>query len=240
MRTIQIVNRSTVATDAQLKPIVDALQIQVSRDFAPIWDVDAHLVFVPKGQPAAPGTWQLLILDDADQAGCLGYHDLSSDGQPIGKVFARTDLTAGSMLSVTISHELLELLADPYVDRVVVVDLGHLTGALFCLEICDAPESDELGYKINGIQVSDFVTPYWFHKTPIPGKKLDFCGHITKPFQILHNGYIGTMKISESAHGWTQITAEGHHSRTGMAAPVGSRRERRRIGHHNWKLSTCE
>ncbi len=237
MRTIQIVNHSTVVTDQQLAPIVAALQIQVSRDFAPIWDVDAHLVMVGKGQPVPAGTWQLLILDDADQAGCLGYHDMTADGLPLGKVFARTDLTSGSSLSVTVSHELLEMLADPFIDRVVAVDLGRLQGKLYSLEVCDACEDDRLGYQINGVQVSDFITPYFFHARPPAGKKLDFCGHISHPFQILHNGYLGVMSISESARGWVQVTAEGLHSRHGNAAHIGSRRERRRAGREAWRLS---
>ncbi len=237
MRTVQIVNRSTVATDQQLAPIVAALQKQVTCDFAPIWDVDARLVLIGKTQKPDLNTWQLLILDDADQAGALGYHDMTVDGMPIGKVFARTDLTTGSSLSVTISHELLEMLADPFIDRVVAVDLGHTRGALYSLEVCDACEADGLGYLIDGIQVSDFITPYFFHANPPKGHKLDFCNHITRPFQILKDGYLGVMKITESARGWTQITAEGIDHRRGNAAPVGSRRERRRAGRENWKHS---
>jgi len=50
-----------------------------------------------------------VILDDSDQAGALGYHDLTSDGLPIGKVFAASDLKAGTSWTVTASHELLEM-----------------------------------------------------------------------------------------------------------------------------------
>lgn len=42
--TIAYVNQSTVATDAQIATIVAALQIQVDRDFSPVWKIDANLV----------------------------------------------------------------------------------------------------------------------------------------------------------------------------------------------------
>lgn len=240
MRALQFVNKSTVLSDDDLAKIVAALQVQVSRDFAPIWDVDAKLSVVPHGQAPAPKTATMYILDDSDQAGALGYHDETADGYPLGKVFARTDKTYGSSISVTISHEVLELLADPYIDRTVEISSGNSrhTGYLYALEVCDACEDDSLGYQINGVQVSDFVTPFFFSPHPPAGAKLDFCGHISKPFQILKGGYLGVMKLTEAAKGWTQITAEGVFHRRGNAAPLGSRRERRGVGRREWQRST--
>jgi hypothetical protein len=103
---IAFINQSTVMTDAQVTPIVNALQIQTSRDFAPVWGVDAALIQVLKGQPAPKGAWQMILLDNADQAGALGYHETSSEGLPLGKCFIKTDLDNGALPSVTISHEL--------------------------------------------------------------------------------------------------------------------------------------
>ena len=75
-----------VRTDAEIRPVVEALRKQVSNDFRPAWGVDAKLNFVGNAPPP-DGTWWLAILDDSDQAGALGYHDLTPDGLPIGKVF---------------------------------------------------------------------------------------------------------------------------------------------------------
>ena len=55
-------------------------------------------------------------MDDSDQAGALGYHDLTSAGLPMGKVFARTDLQNNLSWTVTVSHELLEILGDPMIN----------------------------------------------------------------------------------------------------------------------------
>ena len=85
---ISVINESTVLTDADVTPVVGALQQQVTNDFRPAWGGDAELTMIPQGTPAPAGTWWLVILDDSDQAGALGYHDLTPDGLPIGKVFA--------------------------------------------------------------------------------------------------------------------------------------------------------
>lgn len=66
-----------VITDNDVKKVVPALQTQVSRDFAPAWGIDADLVFVPKGKKPPAKYWWLVMLDNSDQAGALGYHDLT-------------------------------------------------------------------------------------------------------------------------------------------------------------------
>src|SRR5437764_6891042 len=106
---VAIVNASTVCTDAELKSYVGPLQRQVSEHFAPVWGADAKIDFVPKGKKPPKGSWWIAILDDSDQAGALGYHDLTADGLPLSKVFAKSDKHYGNSVSVTISHELLEM-----------------------------------------------------------------------------------------------------------------------------------
>lgn len=245
MITISFINASTAVTDDEAKQVMDALQIQVSRDFAPVWGVDASLIFVPSGISPAPGTWWLTVLDNSDQAGALGYHDITPDGLPIGKIFAGTDKAIGSSWSVTASHELLEMLGDPDINLTVLVD-----NILYAYEVGDAVEADELGYLINGVLVSDFVFPSWFETFRKPGTQFDFGGHVAAPLQLLPGGYIGYLDIT-SGQGWQQRTAEVAATNTGsdhvlrnmaalrkMRAPVGSRRERRRTPKESWTAST--
>jgi hypothetical protein len=87
---ISVINESTVLTDTDVTPVVIALQQQVTNDFRPIWGTDAELKMIPQGTPAPAGTWQLVILDDSDQAGALGYHDLTPDGLPLKRKGTRT------------------------------------------------------------------------------------------------------------------------------------------------------
>ncbi|MGI4851476.1 MAG: hypothetical protein ACRYGR_05995, partial [Janthinobacterium lividum] len=110
---ISVINSSTQITDKEAENVVAALQIQLDRDFTPVWGVSAKLHNVGHGGKPVAGHWWLSLLDNSDQAGALGYHDLTNEGLPAGKAFIASDVQYGLAWSVTISHELLEMLIDP-------------------------------------------------------------------------------------------------------------------------------
>ncbi|MHB8604408.1 MAG: hypothetical protein ACYDCK_04065 [Thermoplasmatota archaeon] len=237
---IAVINASTVLSDAKVKPVVAALQTQVHRDFAPLWGVDADLVFVPKGGKPATGAWWLAILDNSDQAGALGYHDLTKEGLPLGKVFAGSDIQAGYAWSVTASHELLEMLADSDVNLTAFIETSNTKGRLYAYEVCDACEADQFGYKIGNVLVSDFVTPAWFESFRRKGSaRFDYGKHVNRPFELLAGGYIGVYDVGGGS-GWQQVTAESTTRRYEMRPRVGSRRERRRTPREEWLASVVK
>jgi hypothetical protein len=207
---VSIVNQCSVLTDQDVQPVVSALQVQVHRDFAPIWGIDADLIFVPKSQKPDPNTWWLILLDDSDTQGALGYHDLTPAGLPMAKVFAKTDLEYNMKWSVTASHELLEMLADPDINLTSFMQTGDTSGYMFAFEMCDAVEDDQFGYAIEGIMVSDFILPSYF-QPQIPTKKWDFMGHLKSGCPtMLSGGYLSKFAVGihgEKA-GWSQITAQ--------------------------------
>ncbi len=235
---IAIVNASTCLTDAEIKNTIPALQTQVSRDFAPVWGIDADLLFFKKGVKIPVDYWQLIVLNNSDQAGALGYHDVTKSGMPLGKVFAKTDLENNTSWTITMSHELLEMLGDPDINLTVFVQNEKNTGGkLYAYENCDACEDDSLGYKINGILVSDFVFPSYFESFSKAGTQFDFCKHIKKPFEILKGGYLSVFDVKNGS-GWQSISAEKVPPSYKMRGNVGSRRERRRTDRSNWIKST--
>jgi hypothetical protein len=223
---IAVTNASTCLTDAQVGAVLPALQQQVIQDFRAYWELDCTLTFLAKDQPLSKGWWQIVVTDDPDQAGALGYHELTSGGAPLGKVFAGLDLRDGYSWTVTLSHELLEMLADPWIDWCA----EGQDGKIYALEVCDAVEADALGYEIGGVLVSDFVTPAWFE--PTDADCVDFKRRVAKPLELAPGGYIS---ILDPAKGWTQITAEGNPG--GPEAPMGSRRQRRGMGREQWRRS---
>jgi hypothetical protein len=224
---ILVVNASTVLDDSEVRTVVDALQKQVTNDFRPSWGIDAKVNFVPKGSTPQEGAWWLAILDDSDQAGALGYHDLTPDGLPLGKVFAATDLKYGNTWSVTASHELLEMLADPSINLSVMVPNSQNSGTLYAYEVCDACESDRFGYEIGSVLVSDFVLPSWFEDFRTKGStQFDQTNQIQSPLQLLAGGYMGVFEI-DSGSGWHQITADKRPTSMLLRGNVGTRRERR-------------
>ena len=230
---IAVTNASTVLTDKQVQQALPALQTQIHRDFAPVWGIDADLTFVPSDTKPPKGYWWVVVLDDSDEAGALGYHDLTDEGLPLGKVFAGTDKLLGLSWTVTASHEILEMLDDPNINLMAYVQNG-MEILLFSYEVCDPCEKDELGYKINGTMVSDFVYPAWFESFWKKDEtQFDFRKKIHNPFDILPGGYIGVFDVSYG-NGWYQSSPDKKFLKYEERPRVGSRRERRRTPRKEW------
>lgn len=233
---IGVFNESTVISDAELIKWIRAVQHQIRHDWAPIWGYDADLIWQPKGSLPRSGMWHMVIFDDSDQAGALGYHDINPEGLPLGKVFAKTTLTYGGLPSVTFSHEVLEMLGDPDINLIAMGNDPNSGAKFYAYEVCDAVEADNLGYPIYGITVSDFVTPAWFESFRAPNStQFSFKKNVTAPFQLAAGGYIG---VYDPTYGWTQITARHAYSYEQRPHP-GSRRERRLIPRHQWMKTTA-
>ena len=233
---IAISNASTCLTDAQVEAVLPALQKQVSDDFKAYWELDCTLTFLNNGQPLTRGWWQVVITDNPDQAGALGYHEMTSAGTPLGKVFAKLDIESDSSWTTTLSHELLEMLADPNINLSVMVQTAETRGTLYAYEVCDACEDVSFGYLIEHVLVSDFVYPSWFESFRKPHSTVfDYQKHITKSFDLLKGGYIGYFDVTGGS-GWQQQTKDQRLDY--RARPrVGSRRERRRTPRDQWQLS---
>jgi hypothetical protein len=228
-----------VLTDAEAQAAVLVLQKQVTNDFAPVWGRDADLSFVPRhGKPAAD-VWWLVLLDTSDQATELGYHDLTVDGLPLGKAFVLTDQQAGLQWTVTVSHELLEMLGDPDINLWAFPHPDAQADRLFAYETCDACEADALGYVIDGTLVSDFLYPAWFESFRLPGSsQFDRQSHIQEPFQIPPGGYALVYDI-RTGTGYQQIYGDKEEEAFTAwdRARVGSRRERRKTLRMHWLRS---
>ncbi len=184
MRKIAIINEATLVGADDVARCVEALQVQVARDFAPVWGIDASLRVADE---PADDEEVLYLLDDATQADALGYHTMTTSERPYGFVFVRPCLEVGDAWEATASHELLEMLADPLVNLAAEGQYQNLP-ALFAYEVCDPVENDE--YDIGGTAVSNFVLPSWFVAGPLPDATLvDFLGRLTDPFTLSPGGY---------------------------------------------------
>src|SRR5262245_34410068 len=68
---IAIMNRGTTLLDDQVQSAIHAFQTQIHEHFAPIWGIDADLIFVPKDAQPPENSWWLVILDESDQTRAL-------------------------------------------------------------------------------------------------------------------------------------------------------------------------
>jgi hypothetical protein len=180
--TITCFNQATTPLGVDLDALIAAMQEYVTSYVAPVWGTPAHLI---KTTGFQAGAWAMVFLDNADQPGALAYHDLTPDGLPVAKVFVKTTLDNNDLVSVSASHELVEMLVDPATN---MMTSGPDAKTIYAYESADPVE--ELNFLVKGIAMSDFVHPAYFETFRKPKSvQFDHLNQVTKPFQILKGGY---------------------------------------------------
>jgi len=209
LRQIGIVSQTQVVPFAQVAQISAALQKQVTRDVAPIWNVTATVDPFEKVEDVPLGTWTIL-LKDATGYYSPGVH-LDSNGQPYALVHGQAD---HDKLSLAVSHECIEMLVDPFGKRLIAGDSPspEQGRVLFLVEVCDPSEAMTFAYTVNGVVVSDFYTPAFFEPVTAAGVRYSYGGHIQEPRSILEGGYLSWM-LPDSRVWWQK-------SWFGIAGPV--------------------
>ena len=198
---LALVSESSSVQMSDLLRVAAALQKQASRDVAPIWNISATVDAFAKLEDVPLGYWPMIVKDDIGQAGAAGIH-LDNDRQPYALISSSSDLDTWSL---TASHECLEMLVNPYGDRLIAGDSpkagqGRVS---FLVEVCDPSEAAEFAYTCNGILVSDFYTPRYFDPLESPGVRYSFTGAITEPRQVLNGGYLSWVD-STTGHWWQE------------------------------------
>jgi hypothetical protein len=231
MPQIAVINEATAYPDDEVKSMLPAFEQQWNKDIGPIWGLQpATFTFVPKTQKPAAGSWWIVFLDNSDQAGALAYHDLTNEGLPISKVFVKTLQSDNASISVGATHEICEMAVDPWLNSAY----QDTRGTFWAGEVCDPVESDQYGYKIGNILVTDFVTPNWFGHQHAQGA-IDLKKHSHKAFEVLSGGYAQKF---DPQQGWVQVTgAKAMQTEHGAHPAQGSRRERRARQRDKWRPS---
>jgi hypothetical protein len=183
--TIVVVNRSTVLTDDAIREVIPAFQ-QSANDVKSVWGWGATIEFVGLNDQPPDGAWQLEILDHTDTPGAGGYH-LDQNGQVSGKVFAGDAIDARAPWTIDATHEQNEMICNPFTNDTALVKLPHMRLQWF-RECGDPVEGDGYGYLVNGVWVTDFVTPAYAYLDTGP---YDFKGHLHDGCPaLLPGGYI--------------------------------------------------
>ncbi len=192
--TIACFNKAKTPLGVDLDDLIAAMEAYVDHHVAPIWGTPAKLI---KTSGFLKDGWAMVFLDDADQPGALAYHDLTPAGLPLSKVFVKTTLQNGDLVSVSASHELVEMLVDPAIN---LMSTGPDPKATYAYESADPVE--QLSFAVNGIPMSDFVYPSYFEGFHPPGSvPFDRMNQVKRPFQILKGGYQIIFKNGK----WSQI-----------------------------------
>jgi hypothetical protein len=187
-------------TLAQLDSVVEALQAQVDRDFTPIWGVHALVQAIDRNQAVPKGAWPMRILDQSDAG--LGVH-LDNHGKPFAEIQAGADWT------ITASHEMLEMLVDPLGKKLISdrdidpASDGHQVQYL--VEVGDPVEV--FAYQINGVSLSDFITPEFYDLNAAPGTSYDFLNQLQSALEVPAGCYISWLDPQDGR--WHQKQPDG-------------------------------
>ena len=188
--------------------VTSALQVQLVRDLGPAWGVSATIAPFARLEDVPPGYWPLALVDDLPLRR-RGLH-FASGGRPFALV------KKGPDWSRMASHELLELVCDPWGNRTVAgrslrdveggpsfEDQGQVE---YLVEVCDPCQA--LTYTINGVLMSDFVTPHYYEPLMTGGARYSFTGSVGGPRSVLDGGYL-TWRDPVAGEIWQAFAHDG-------------------------------
>lgn len=201
---VALVDASGTVPAADLAEVAGALNEQVQADFAPVW----HVAATVGAYPVAPaGTWKIELRKVLPGAGgALGFHS-DSHNQP----YSLVDVDAGEW-TVTASHELLEMLGDPWGNRLHSAKAlrgwqGASRRVRYLVELCDPCE--RFTYEVGGVPASDFLLPSFYRSSARGTNRYSFLGRLTYPLEVADGGYI-TFVDPADGHVWQRFVSDGN------------------------------
>jgi hypothetical protein len=143
-----------------------ATQKQIEQDVRRFWDVPApsfHRISaaLDPGPVRDIDAWVYVVNDVADvkERRGLGWHKYIGPW-PLAYVLTHYTLNKNQTPSRVFSHEVLEMIVDPSM-QMTTPPIG---GIEYLVEIGDVLSFDAGGYAIDGVLVSGFGTPAYFHR----------------------------------------------------------------------------
>jgi hypothetical protein len=145
--------------------------------------------------------WPIIIRKDIHMPGAAGFHT-----DPSGQPFALVQFN--NSWPLTVSHECLEMLADPTGNRLIAASSiqefqNGQARVMYLVEVCDPCEASDFGYTINDIMVSDFLTPHYYDPRRAIGVQYDYSGAVTAPRTVLQGGYVSF--TDPTGNHWLQV-----------------------------------
>jgi hypothetical protein len=206
---IAVINHTAgLISDAEVQHTIRAVNRQINEDFRPHWGYGATLRLEGSTLPAnaripsamddlgARGDAVIYLWDPIDTREALGFHALHHLGVPYGFVFPQVSFMLNEHWSASLSHEALEMLADPEVNRLVMGPHPSNPGQMvyYWYEVCDAVQTET--YDIDGVEVCNFLLPLYFTSNEEPGGRNDFLNlpvdnYPLRSFGVHPGGYVG-------------------------------------------------
>jgi hypothetical protein len=201
LRQLALVSESGKIKSGDLARVSAALQKQAARDLTQFWDLKATVDTFPSLEDVPIGYWPIMIMDDIGYD-AAGIH-LDKNNEPFALVTASDSV---DQWSLTASHEMIEMLVDPWGNRQVTGDSpkSDQGRAQILVEPCDPSEAATYAYTVNGTLVSDFYTVRFFDPVAAPGVRYSYTGAIRRPREVLEGGYLSWLDVASNE--WWQAT----------------------------------
>lgn len=196
---LTIANISSTLSRQDITKAVAAIGHQVSEHFQPEWGKSAQLAttaltIAPHATPIEGNHHAIIYVGDSSQdpttgvENALGYHSRNHARIPYGFIYLDICKRYGELWTVTLSHEVLELLEDPTAAKVVTGPAPNNPQAsvYYDLEVCDPTQGDT--YDIDGVAVSNFVGRAYFGQYGGSGKT-NYLDLQLDPFGVRPKGY---------------------------------------------------
>ena len=183
----------------ELDHVAAALQVQATRDLGPLWSLAVTVERFASLDDVPVGYWPLVIVGPDDIPLRRGFHT-SRSGQPLAVV------EHSASWSLVASHEMVEMCCNPSGQRITSGrspkrDQGQVQ---ILVEACDPCQAAAYGYTINGVLVSDFVTPRFYDPASTGGTRYSFAGHVQRPRQVLPGGYM-SWRYPRTGEVWQEV-----------------------------------
>jgi hypothetical protein len=205
---VALVSLTREVSNADLMRVAAAVQKQVTRDLAPLWGLRATVdAFAELGD--VPSDYHRVILfgDPDELIGRLEFEIGDVNAARLVEQFEGNRLSGlhlnaltrqpfalvavSDAWTVAVSHETLEMIADPFGNRLIAA--AHPTEpeaerVKYLLEVCDPCQT--VWYPVNGVKVSDFYTPRYFDPVRNAAAFYSFTGALTRPLEVMEGGYL--------------------------------------------------
>jgi hypothetical protein len=212
---VALVSLTRSVSTGSLMQAAAAVQKQITRDFTPFWGLHAtvdafeDLASVPSDyhpvvvfgdaeelmdqlEFAIGEQYAAQLIDDFERDRLSGLHLNAFTRQPFALV------EASDTWSVTLSHETIEMITDPYGNRLIAAahPLDPSERVKYLVEVCDPCQT--MWYPVNGVPVSDFYTPRYLDPVAVDRSRYSFTGALERPLQILDGGYLSWIDPRDS------------------------------------------
>jgi hypothetical protein len=204
-------------TAQDLQDAADLINAQIQNDVSQFWKVNAEII---TKKNVSDDDWRVQVyqacVEPAKYQG-NGHTWWASDAclwRPHGWV--RYDGDDSWIFRA--SHECLELVVNPFVQRFMKVpDPGNSgSDVYYNVEVCDPCSIADPSYRINGKVVSDFVTPAYYDPSNAnkTGVQYNFLKTIHAPLQPVLGSYQNFLSLDGKTWSMTTWTSKGYYNET--------------------------